>query len=168
MVFRMLALRRSLGPRIKLCFRRQLFPQFLFRGGGFGRHHDLGHYHQVAKRTVALFQAAVAYPQFLPAGGAGGDLDIHARIQGWHGDLRAQRGLPRRQFQFVDQVVPVNVEVWMLRATHAQIQVAGAAAIAPAFAAPAQPPFLPFADAGGNLDLMLFIAVGMADVHRAH
>ena len=71
-------------------------------------------------------------------------------VERGHGNLRAQRGFPRREFEFVNQIVAVHVEVGMLGEPHAQIQIAAAAFAAPAPIAE----FLPLGDARRNLDLM--------------
>ena len=104
----------------------------------------------------------IADAEFLSAGRAGGNLDAHFASQGGHGDFRAQRGLPRREFEFVNQVMPIHVEIGMLGETDAQVKVAIFAAAAAAFAAAGRRSFWPSVMPGGNLDLMRFGAVAVA------
>src|SRR5665213_7784 len=156
------------SPWIKFRFAGELLPQFLFAGGNFFRHDDFGDDHQIAARAGALFQAVIAHAELLPAGRAGGNLDVHFGIQGRHGNLRAERGFPRREFKFVDQTGAVHVEVGMLGETDAQIQIAIFTAAAAAFAATGEAQFLSLADAGGNFHLMRFGAAAVTDVDGAH
>ena len=75
--------------RIELRFPGELFPQFLLGVGEFVRHDDFGGQQQVAR----LAEDAPAHPEFLAAGGAGRDLDVHLAVERGHGDLRAQQVL---------------------------------------------------------------------------
>src|ERR1019366_1649603 len=158
----------SSTARVELRFVSELLPQFLFGGGEFFRHDDLGDDHQIAARAVALHQAAMADAEFLAAGRAGGNLDVYFGIKSRHGNLRTERGFPRRKLEFVNQVVPVHLEIGMLGETDPQIQIAILTAAAAAFAASGEAQFLALADAGRNFHLMRLVAVAVTDVDGAH
>src|ERR1019366_332629 len=89
-------------------------------------------------------------------------------IKSRHGNLRTERGFPRRKLEFVNQVVPVHLEIGMLGETDPQIQIAILTAAAAAFAASGEAQFLALADAGRNFHLMRLVAVAVTDVDGAH
>ena len=146
-----LALKSS--PRVELGFTGERFPQFLLRGGDFIRHDDLG----VDEQVAAFAEPAATDTEFLAAGGAGGNLDVHRTIERGHGNLRAKHGLPRREFEFVTEVVAVHLEVRMLDKPHAEIQVTTA------FATTGNAEPLAISDARRNLHLVRVGAVLTAD-----
>src|ERR1035437_1056839 len=112
-------------------------------------------------QVAGLAEAVAAHAELLPAGGAGGNLDIDLGSERGHGNLRTERGLPRRKFELVDEIVSVHLEVGMFREADAEIQIAAV------FAAPGDAQLLALGDAGGNLDLMRVGAVLAAHCNGA-
>ncbi len=81
----------------------------------------MGNDKQIPARAVPRGQPASAHAQFLAVLSARRDFDVHAPVQCRHGNFRAQHGLPRRQFGFMNQIVIRDLEIRMFGQSHAQI-----------------------------------------------
>src|SRR5580765_4804530 len=83
-------------------------------------------------------------------------------FQRWHSKLAAERGLPWRQFYFVNQIVSLNREIRMAREAHPQKQIAAFPATGASFTLTRQANTLPLVHPLRDFDLITFDLVGIA------
>src|SRR5205807_4594299 len=83
----------------------------------------------------------------------------HAAFQSRHFYFGPERGLPRRDLQFVDQIASFDGKIGMSGQTHTQKQIAAFSTACSSFALAGQPDALTFVNAARNLDLVTFCFV---------